>query len=102
MDWPETMPHVVWAGLHGGAIAVALLSRLSLGVRADAALQLLTMAGLCLVAGSAVVAGANGGDQFRLWVLSGTTLGLMVVAAVVERGPARHDPSLARFAAEEG
>lgn len=97
MDWPESLPTAVWIALHAGAIVAACLTRFSLGVRTDVALQALTIAGFLLVAAAAVMAAAAGGDQLRLWVLSGTTLGAMVIAAVVERSDPR-DPVLMRFA----
>ncbi|MEM6798292.1 MAG: hypothetical protein AAF589_02155 [Planctomycetota bacterium] len=101
MDWSETLPVTAWIALHVGALAVACLSRFSLGGRWDAALQLLTLLGFVCVALAAVMAHAHGGDLLRLWVLSGTTLGAMVVAAVFEQGSQPHDPLLMQFVTAE-
>lgn len=100
MNWPESLPTAAWIALHAGAILAACLTRFSLGGRTDFALQVLTIAGFLSVAAVACLSAAQGGDQLRLWVLSGTTLGAMVVASVVERGTAVRDPLLMQFAEE--
>ncbi|MEM8865835.1 MAG: hypothetical protein AAGF31_09865, partial [Planctomycetota bacterium] len=97
MELPETMPLVGWIALHLGGLLAACLSRLTLGGRTDAALQLLTVVAFLSIGAVACMAFLHGGDLLRLWVLSGTTLGAMVVAAVVERSNDSHDPVLMQF-----
>lgn len=101
MDWHELFSPACWSLVHLTALAAACLSRLSLGHGADRAIQGLAAAGFLAVASAAVLAGAQGGDHLRLCVLSGTTLGVMIVAALVERRADEIDPLLQRFAAVE-
>ena len=98
MEWPDSLPLAAWLILHIGGLVAACLSRLTLGARTDVALQMLASIGFFMIATLAVLSLAAGGDQFRLWVLSGTTLGAMVIAAVFEPRANSTDPLLARFA----
>jgi len=98
VDLAETLPLAAWVALHIGALISVCLSRLALGARTSAALQMLATAGFFSIAGLAVLATFSGGDQSRLWILSGASLGAMVIAAVVAPSSGDHDPVLARFA----
>lgn len=99
MDWQGAFGPTFWLLLHLGAIAAACLSRLSLGHGADRAVQTLASLGFLAVASAAVLAGAEGGDHLRLCILSSTTLGAMIVAALVDRRVDDVDPHLRRFVA---
>lgn len=98
MDWHLSLGPVAWSLLHLGAVAAACLTRLSVGLGLERALQAFAGAGFLLVALAAIGTSAAGGDHLRLWILSGTTLGLMVVAVVVEPRHEPIDPLLRRFA----
>lgn len=98
MELPELLPPAAWLALHVGGLVSACLSRLTLGARTDIAMQLLATCGFFLIAAVSVQSMIAGGDQFRLWVLSGTTLGAMVIAAVFAPSAESHDPVLARYA----
>lgn len=101
MDMPESLPLAAWLVLHFGGLVAACLSRLTLGTRAGVAMQMLTVCGFFLIALVAVQSMVAGGDQFRLWVLSATTLGAMVIAAVLAPSSEEYDPVLARFASRK-
>ena len=98
LELAESLPLAAWSALHIGALLAVCLSRLAVGARVSAALQLLATAGFFSIAGLAVVACFSGGDQSRLWILSGLSLGAMVIAAVAVPTDTTHDPVLARFA----
>lgn len=96
IDWFEGLPLVFWAAAHSLGILVAFLTQLSLGRRVEASLRGTLAVGIVAVAAIALsteIAAAIG------WVASGATLGLMVIAAVWEPSPQRHDPLLARLLA---
>ncbi|MEM6799268.1 MAG: hypothetical protein AAF589_07110 [Planctomycetota bacterium] len=97
MDWPELLPLAAWLTVHVGGIAVAVMSRLSIGKRTDIAFQTLTCAGFFAIAALAVQTILAGGDHFRLAVISAAALGAMVVATVIESRPTHFDPTLDQF-----
>ncbi len=79
----------LWAAVHLAGLIATFLVRAYSGTRAEAPLQALYLLGL---AGVAVATLA--GEQFawNLWLLSGATLGVMIVAAVFDCSEHKFEP----------
>lgn len=94
MDWIEGPPLTLWAMAHAAGIVVALLSRL----RLDGRLHTLARFSLpvVLLAVGAIAFAATDSASLA-WVVSGATLGVMVIASVWEPLDGRPDPTLARL-----
>lgn len=95
VDSPETVLALAWGLLHFTGLGAAWLTRLDIGHLAEhIAFGLLGVVFLSIAA----VAAHSNGDEFRLWILSGTTMGIMIVAAVADCRCGGCDPLLAKFA----
>lgn len=89
MDAPHSLsfsllPIAAWFALHLGGLLLAWLSRLSINRRADQATQFLLTASFCAIA---LLAAMQLGHEYQLSLLSATTLGMMVIAAVYDGRP---------------
>ena len=96
MDWSEGLPLMAWAMAHVAGIAIAFLTRLPFGHRAQAMLRCALTCGLVAVGAIALLSNMSASIG---WVGSGATLGTMVVAAVWEPIQGGHDPMLTRLIA---
>ena len=94
MDADVALPMAAWISLHAAGLMAAWFSRLEFGRVAGWAAGLMLVG---LFAAIAVVAAVHMTCDFHLTVLSGTTLGAMVVTAVCEWRSESVDSQLNRF-----
>jgi len=88
MDFTTTL-QCGWAAVHLIGLAATFLLRAYAGAKAESSLQALFLLGLAGVA-LATLAGEQLGWQ--QWIVSGFTLGVMIVAAVADFRPQLHEP----------